>query len=174
MNFMKKVRNRIKNKHGMTTIEIAICALIFIVAISGFVDLTQVLNKLNTISQTNSYIARTISKQGGVRTRNIDNFAGEYVTTQELYRNVETSLTRSGIPHNNWELYIDEYKIKPETNTPIRNYGETINIRLDVKYNWTLISNFIPGKITQTKKSYRNVVSTYKIRNESMNSEYKN
>lgn len=174
MKFKDKITRILKSKKGFSSIEIAIGAMVFLIAVCGLVDLTSVLRKLNTMSVQSSYIARTVGRQGGIRPSTPTNYdAGDYVTSSELYNNVKKSFNMSGVPDTMWTATVNGVTLTPTTSLPIITYGTDIPIKITIKYNWGLISNFIPGKITQSKQSYRTVVSSFKLRNGSFITDYK-
>lgn len=148
----------------MTSLEIAISVLVIVVAIAGLVDLTTILQRTNTVSMNTAYISRVVGSQGGVRTSKIENFAGNYVDSNELYRNVKKSMSSSGIPEDEWEVKIDGRTLTPITNIPLRDYGSKITIETSVDYKWTLTSNVVPGQISGVHTSDNEVYTTHKIR----------
>lgn len=174
MKFKDKIAKVLKNKKGFSSIEIAIGAMVFLIAVCGLVDLTSVLRKLNTMSVQSSYIARTVGRQGGVRTSTPTNYdAGDYVSSSELYSNVKKSFNMSGVPDTMWTATVNGVTLTPSTNLPIVTYGSNIPVKITIKYNWGLVSNFIPGKITQSKQSYRTIVSSFKLRDGNFKTDYK-
>lgn len=154
-----------KDKKGITSLEIAISVLVIVVAIAGLVDLTTILQRTNTVSMNTAYISRVVGSQGGVRNNKIENFAGNYVDSNELYRNVKKSMNSSGIPDEEWEVKIDGRILTPVTNVPLKDYGNKIKIKASVNYKWALTSNVIPGQVSGVHSSDNEVYTTHKIRN---------
>lgn len=174
MRFKNKITKILKSRKGFSTIEIAIGSIIFIIAISGLIDLTSVLRKLNTMSTQSSYIARTVGRQGGVQLSTPYNYdEKDYVPSAELYSNVKKSFNMSGVPDTNWEATVNGQLLTPGTNLSVITYGTEIPIKVSIKYNWGLISNFIPGAISQHKESYRTVVSSFRLREGDFKTDYK-
>lgn len=163
------MRKRLKNRKGIGSIEIVISSLIIIMIIAGIIDMVQVLQKIDTASQTTGYIARTIQKQGGVQTYRIENYHGKYTTTPILYNNVKEMLASNGIPEEDWRLYIamgeHVYEVTPSTSIPLADYGQRMRVVLEVDYRWNLLSHMIPVDLKGTKDSVREVLSVYKVRN---------
>lgn len=177
-NVISNVFSKIKNKKGASSIEIAIGTIIFIIAVCGFVDLTVILKKINTISTTTTTISRILGQQGGVASKAPNGYAGKYITSPELYNSIYESFHSSGINDKDWNIYINNVEFVGTKNGSVQkfgtyDYGKPIKVEVKVKYDWTLLSNFIPGKITQSKSSTRNTVSSFSIRNGGFNTEYK-
>lgn len=168
---------RLRNKKGIGSLEIVISALIIIMMIAGMIDMVQVLQKIDTASQTTGYIARTVQKQGGVQTYRIDNFHGKYTTTPVLYDNVKEMLASNGVPEEDWRLYIAVgehlYEITPSTSIPLVDYGNRMRVILEVDYRWNILSQMITIDLKGTKDSVREVLSVYQIRDrDRMESEF--
>jgi|HigsolmetaAR206D_1030411.scaffolds.fasta_scaffold00120_27 hypothetical protein len=165
----KRLKAKLKGRKGFGSIEIAICSLIILMMIGGLADMIQIMQKIDTVSQTTGYVARTIQKQGGVRTVRIQNFYGKYTTTPVLYNNVKDMMASNGIPEEDWKLYIavgdKTYSITPSTSVPLVNYGYRMKVILKVDYRWAILSNMIPIDLKATKDSVREVLSGYQIRN---------
>lgn len=162
MKLLQKIR---RQKKGMTSFEIVVSVMVVLVILCGFVDLTSILNRLNTVSQNTAYVSRVIGRQGGVQTQEIENFDGRYVTSKELYRNVKQSMNSTGISDDEWEMRIDGMTVTPSSNLPIKDYGTTMGVEVEVSYNWDLTDNFVPMDFSNTKVSENKVFTTYKVRN---------
>ncbi|MFJ8531099.1 hypothetical protein [Bacillus sp. NPDC094106] len=174
MNIKKRFKNLRRNKKGVASIEIAISAMLFIMAVGAFIDLSAILSKINSVSSTNAYVARVVGAQGGIRTRAPENFREEYISSKSLYENVKNSLERSGLKESDWVMYIDGQKLTKNTNTLLKDRGKDITIKLEFDLEWSLLSNFIPGEFKNHKVSERTVESSFKVRTEDIKTEYKN
>lgn len=163
---MKPRIKRKDTKKGMTSLEIVVAVMVVLVILCGFVDLTGILNRLNTVSQNTAYVSRVVGRQGGVQSRKIDNFDGRYVTSKELYLNVKQSMNSTGIPDDEWEVRIDGTPIGASTNIPVKDYGSTMKIEVEVDYDWDLTDNFVPMDFSNTSVSENKVFTTYKVRNQ--------
>lgn len=177
-NTISNIFSTLKNKKGASSIEIAIGVLIFIIVVCGFIDLTIILKKINTVSTTTTTVARILGQQGGIGSKAPEGHHGDYITSTELYANIYKSFELSGIKDKDWDIYINNVPFVGSKNGSVQkfgtyDYGKPINVKIKMKYGWTLINNFIPGQITQTKTSKRNVVSSFSIRNGGYKSEYK-
>lgn len=173
MNYIDNKFRNLKKEVGSISLEVAICSLLFIVCVAGFTDLTVILRKINTISVQSNYIARTVGRQGGIRNSCPDGYVAEdYVTSDQLYQNIKKSFDMSGITEGEWSIEICGRDFKQNTNLPIKTYGDDIPITVSVEYDWALLSNFIPGTISQHKDSNRIIVSSFKQRDGDIKSEY--
>lgn len=162
--FMKKY---FFNKKGLTVIEVAIFALIFIIILSFFVDLTIITWKFNAISRATTFVARIVSKQSGIKPYAPSGYPGgnsNYINTYSLYEQVTDELKHAGFKDSEWELTINNYKLNPYSNLEFRNPEQPIVIRLKANYSWSLISNFIPGNITKQVTSTRIVYPAFRYR----------
>lgn len=154
-------------KRGMTSLEIVICVLVTIVAFCGYIDMSNIMNRMNVLSQNTGYITRVVGKQGGVRRDEIANFSGTYVTASHLYNNVKAAMNSAGIEDTEWRVYIDNQRLSPALNVSTKDYGSTIDVRVEVDYAWSLTENYVPLNLSGTKESTGRVFTTHKIRNRS-------
>lgn len=161
----RRLKERIQNNKGITTIEIAISAMIIIVALAGFVDMVNVSQKMDTASSVNGYVGRVVASQGGVRVRPTVHHSGNYVTSPQLYREVKTTLENGGFKEEDFKLKINGVEISPTSNVPITSFGDRIKIELTVDYRWELISGALGTDLGSSKTSKREVVSSFKKRN---------
>ena len=169
MNIRTKLKNILKENKGVMVIETAIVSIIIIICICGIVDLNSVMKKHNSISTTATYISRVVSKQGGVRTSPPDGYYSNYVTSQELFNNVQFVLNKAGIKNDDWDVYINDYKLSPNSYLPVFSRGESIKVSLKAKYKWSIVSQLTPIRLEQSKTANRNVVSTFKNRTSNEN-----
>lgn len=160
-------KERLASKKGVTSIEVVMSVLIVIIVISGFVDLTGILRRGNAVSTNTAYVSRVVGNQGGIQTREVPNFSGRYVNSNELYTNVQRSMRSSGIADNEWEVHIYGVPLSKGMNLPVYDYGSRIPIVVSVDYKWGFTENFVPGNIRGTHTSKNTVVTTHKIRNSS-------
>lgn len=162
----KRIKDTLKSKKGINTIETAILSFIIIMCIGGMTDLNTIMKKFNATSSTTSYISRTVSKQGGVRTNAPESFSGDYITSSELYNDVKSVLNKAGISSSDFKVTINNQVLNNTTNIPIVNYGKNIDINLQINYKWKFTENF-GASPTYTKNSPRIAVSTFKNRTDS-------
>lgn len=163
--YFKRIKEKLGDKKGMTTLEIAISAFIIIVALTGFIDMVKVSQKLDTASSITGYVGRVVGNQGGVRTTAPKHQYGNYVTSEQLYREVKTILENGGVKESDFKLYVDGKRFKEGTNIALKDFGERIPVKLEVTYEWELISSATGLDMKNTKESSRTVVSSFKVRN---------
>ena len=170
---MQAIKDRLKGTAGMTTIEVAIAVIITLMALGGFVDMVSISQKLDTASSVTGYVGRVAANQGGISTAPTEHHVGNYVDSEQLYREVKTILSNGGISEGDFRLLINGTEIKPETAMTPLEFGERMKIELKVKYEWDLISQFVPLKTGGEQVSSREVISSFKVRDQDvMESEY--
>lgn len=166
-----RMKKRLFNSKGITTIEIAISAMIIIIGLAGFLDMVNMSQKLDTTSSVTGYVGRVVAGQGGItETVNTSN-NGYYVTTTQLYREVKETLAGGGISEEDFTLRINGVVIKPGVNInppvikePNRPQTKEMNINLNVDYKWNFISGVLGTELKSKQSSKKTVISTFKIR----------
>lgn len=154
-----------KKKMGVQSLTLIIGVLVGFIAIGGLGDLTILQTKFSTLSQQTGYVSRAISDQGGITPAQIENYYGRYVTSQELYSNVQSAMNNSGISDENWEVRVGGQILTPATILPIYDYRERIPVSITINYDWPFSKRFIPGYSGEgSRTSQVEVVSTYKVR----------
>ena len=165
---VKKLKNKLKNKKGIGSLEIVISALIVIMMVAGLIDMIQITQRLDTTSQATGYVARVVQKQGGVQPHEIDNFSGKYVPTSVLYGNVRDMMDVNGIPEEDWTLKLtaggNTYTINEGTALPLVDYGHRIKVTIETKFKWHILSSMMPGDLGSGSSSSREVLSGYQVR----------
>ncbi|WP_214688645.1 MULTISPECIES: hypothetical protein [unclassified Exiguobacterium] len=166
---MKKFFDRLKQKlldnKGLTSIELGLTGLITVYALAGFVDMVNMSQKLDTASSVSGYVGRVVGNQGGVMTQPSTHHLESYVTTPQLYREVKNTLAKGGFAEDDFTLEINGRTISPETSLPIIEFGERIPVTLTVRYEWDYLSDIVPGVVGGEKVSKRQVISSFKVRN---------
>lgn len=170
--FFRQLKERLANKAGMTTLEVAISVIIVLMALGGFVDMVNTSQKLDTASSVTGYVGRVVANQGGVRTAPTVHHVGNYVTSDQLYREVSMILKNGGVPEEDFKLLINNKVIKPGTNIPLQDFGKRMKVELKVAYRWDMISQLVPGDMEGEKVSSREVISSFKVRQGNIESEY--
>lgn len=170
--FAKRIGKKLREKAGMTSIEVGIVVLIALLALGGFVDMVNNSQKLDTASSVTGYVGRVVANQGGIRTSPTEHHVGNYVTSQQLYREVEMILANGGIPEEDFKLLINSREIGSDTNLALLDFGERMNIELRVTYGWDMISMMNNLDMRGEKVSSREVVSSFKVRDGGMESGY--
>lgn len=162
--FFRTIKEKLTNKKGMTSLEIGLSAFIIIIALTGFIDMVKISQKLDTASSITGYVGRVVANQGGIRTAPPAHIYGNYVTSDQLYGEVTNILANGGVEEADFKLFVDGKRIQPGTNIPLRDAGERIPVKLEVTYNWDLMSTALHVDMEKTKESNRTVVSSYKVR----------
>lgn len=164
MKEFRRMKKRLFNSKGMTTIEIAISAMIILIGLAGFFDMVNMSQKLDTASSVTGYVGRVVAAQGGVRELPTAQHKGYYVGTNQLYREVKATLAGGGIAEKSFSLRINGNEIKPGTNLQVYTLGERMSIDLTIKYKWSFISGILGSDIESEQSSKKSVVSSFKKR----------
>jgi hypothetical protein len=158
---MKKL-NRLKgfkkNKKGALAIEIVIGMMMFLMITSFLTDVALLTWKFTVVADTNSYLARTAGIQGGLLTSTPANYPGgstAYVTKTEMDAKIKENFERAGITSGQYSYNLSK------TNA---DYGEMITTEIRAEYKWAMLSNWIPGNVTNEISSKRTVMSEFKYR----------
>lgn len=168
MNLFQKAIYNLKNKKGVSTIEIVIGVLIFIVVLCFMMDLLILMWKFSVIAQTNTEVARIAGIQGGFLNTPPDAYPGgnkNYVTISELESMLNDKFKSAGIASNEWEIRIGGNGgiTKNGAKRPVRfDYKETFSVEISVDYRWDFMSNILPGNLRQTITSKRPAMSEWK------------
>lgn len=161
----KKLTQRFrKDKKGSLAIEVVIGCFVFLIVLCFLTDITLLGWRFAVVSQTNSYIARTVGLQGGVLSSAPDGFPGgnaAYISKSELASNIAANFEKAGIQSGEYTVTING---SPLSSGAKIDYREQINIETKVKYKWAMVSNFIPGNIENWISSKRSVLSEFKYR----------
>lgn len=158
MKMFSRLKGFKKNKKGVMAIEIVIGMFMFLMVLSFMTDVALLTWKFNVVAQTNSYLARTVGIQGGLLNSTPINYPGgdsAYLTYSEMSAKIEGNFKKAGIKPGEYAFSLSNTKA---------DYGEMITTEVKAKYKWTLISNFIPGDVTNDVTSKRTVMSEFKYR----------
>lgn len=166
------IQKKLKQREGMTTIEVAISILIVLLALGGFVDMVTNSQKFDTASSVTGYVGRVVGNQGGVNTTAPEQFSGNYVTSPQLYREVTMILKNGGIPEEDFRLLVNGREITADTQMSPLTFGERMKVELRVAYQWNHISKVVPTELGGVQVSSREVVSSFKVRGEDIETEY--
>lgn len=163
---LKKLKLIIDNDKGYSTIQVAILAMIVIIALCGLIDISKILIKFNSISSSSTYIAEVVSSQGGLLINKPSYITSDYKTSGEILSDITESLSYSGISTSDFTIYIDNLAVNSSYPGVQKDYGNPISVRLDVNYNFPLLGNFIPILKNSNYKvsSNRNTISMFKVR----------
>lgn len=165
--FYKSLKKATKDKRGSMAIEMMIGMITFIIVLCFLVDLLMLGWKFAVISQTNSYVTRTAGLQGGIMASAPNGFPGgdtAYISSSEMRADIEKSFSGAKIDASKYSVIVNGADLSKGGSTGEVDYREPIDTSIQVKYEWELISNFIPGKLGQTLSSKRSAVSEFKYR----------
>lgn len=152
------------NKKGISSLTMIAGLLIAFIAIGGLADLTVLQTKFSALSSQSGYVARVVARQGGVQTERVPNYHGRYVSTSELYTNIQRGMEHAGISDDEWTLRINNHEIQPTTNIPLVDYEEYILVELTIDYDWMFTNNFVPGDMSNSRTTSKKILNTYRIR----------
>lgn len=160
---IKNIKNKIKNKKGLSTIEWVLCILIFITLVSFLFDLYFISYKQFRVSAETSNLMRVISNQSGVEALTPNNYPGgdeNYLTVDEAYDRLDTAFKGLGIGEDDWDVQVS---MRNKTASTIENrtialekgqpgikadYRDYITLKVSFKYKWGLWSQMVPADIT--------------------------
>lgn len=157
-NKLKHSKKDKKGKKGFIAIEIVIGMMMFLAIVSFMTDVALLTWKFNVVAQTNSHLARQVGIQGGLLSSTPENFPGgssAYVSKSAMDAKIKENFKKAGIKES-------EYSYSLSTNKA--DYGEMITTTVKATYKWKLLSNFVPGDVTQEITSKRSVMSEFKYR----------
>ena len=167
---MKRIKERLKNKKGMLSIEYMISFLIFLVLLTFTADLAVLSVKRNQMTKFSQTIVRTVRTQSGLMWEMPTNFPGSkdsYVTSSEVANAFLKKLTDLGLPTTDATIVLEgtnihgqqkTYTIKPgqEASANLK-YQTPFTVTLKFKYKWGLFTSFMKnneGMLTITSSGY--------------------
>ncbi|PLS19775.1 hypothetical protein CVD28_04520 [Bacillus sp. M6-12] len=124
--------------------------------VSFVTDVALLTWKFTVISDTNSYLARTVGIQGGLSGSTPTNYpggSGAYITRGEMDSIIKGNMDKAGI--KNYSYNLSDYSA---------DYGDMIDTELKAEYKWAMLSNWIPGNVTNEIVSKRSVMSEFQFR----------
>lgn len=162
---IKNLKNKIKEKKGMSTIEWAICIFIFIMLVSFLFDLYFISYKQFRVSAEASNLMRVISNQSGIEENTPYNYPGgdeNYLTVDEAYDRLDNAFKGLGISESDWDMQVsmrDKASATVEDKTVSIKKGESgikgdyrdyVSLNIVFKYKWGLWSQMVPTDISGT------------------------
>lgn len=161
----KNIKDKIKNKKGLSTIEWVICMLIFLMFVSFLFDLFFISYKQFRVSAEGTNLMRVISNQSGIEDNTPYNYPGgdeNYLTVDEAYDRLNETFKGLGISEDDWEMEVsmrDKTLATIEDTTVIieqgasgikGDYRDYVTLKITFKYKWGLWSQMVPTDITGT------------------------
>lgn len=146
---MQKAIYKIKNKRGISTIEIMIGMLIFLVTLCFLTDLLMLLWKFSVVAQTTTQVARITGIQGGALASAPTDWpggAGNYVNISGIHRIVEEKFETAGISSSEWTMKIGGGNVGKDGTraTGQIDYTDNFTVEAIVNYHWDMTSNILP------------------------------
>lgn len=184
-NFKNNLKQKLKSKKGLSAIDLVIGALASIILFAGFLDFIIISNRKEAMSTTMTYLSRTMSNQGCLANQSSKCLTSDgravydesyikskkFTTSSELYGQVLEIMRSQGMTESDFEVFIDGKPLGNDTTTRIFDFGEKIDIRINIRYKWANLSNFMPIDLNYKEEySHQKVVSTYKVRGEGSDS----
>lgn len=147
-----KIKEKIKNNKGMSTIEFAISLMVFLLLFSFIADLFIITYRQYMVTEQTTRITRQIAKQSGVEASTPYNFPGgdgNYYTTGELYAVLRKQLRKLNIADDDWTVEVittsSRFKLGSNQSGIRMNYRDPITVKIAYQYKWGLWSQFIPN-----------------------------
>lgn len=179
---IKFIKNKIKDKKGLNSIEMVIGSLIVITLFAGMTDFIKISSRMQSVSSTVSYVSKVLSNQGcltnnpesvyvdssGAQYYYVDYIKNKkYVDSATLYNTINSMMLSDNIQSNEWKVYVDGKLLTTNTTTKVFNFRERIPVEVQINYNWNVLSGVLPisnSVLSGVLTSYQEIVSTYKIR----------
>lgn len=167
---LQKIKNKLNNlkhrkkKSGISALFAVWLAVTGVIVITAIADAGMLQMKFAQTSTNVGYVARVLGDQGGLENEPIENYHGEYVTTQQLYQNLNRNMNNAGIPEDRWTLRINGGEVLPNSLIPTQDRGERYHVEIEIDYHWNLVSYFIPGEISGNRVRNTEVITTHRIR----------
>ena len=166
----KRLQQLRKDKEGSLAIEMVIGMLMMLMVFCLLMDILILTWKFSVIGQTNSYLARTASTQGGVLGTAPQGFPGgnmAYVDSNEMRNTVQARFAAAGIMPGDYQILINGRNITNGGTTGEIDYLTPFNTEIRVQYRWDFVNNIIPGQLRHTISSERVTMSEFKYRYDS-------
>ncbi len=155
-----KLKEFKKNERGVTSYEVAIACIIFIILFSAFVDIIQLSNAHITTTTVAKDLARTMSVQGGVWDDVPSGYTENYYTLSDLQTLVNNELTSIGVESTEWAVYVKDQDAVDYYSTPIltskskvaytADYLSTFTIKIVARYEWRIFGGVIGLPVEST------------------------
>lgn len=117
---LQSIKDRLKNKKGMNTIETVIIVMILLLCILTMLDLMEITQKMSSTTSAVNYVTRLVGRQGGISNGTPESFSsyghGSYVTSESACSILNQSLQKafsvtdgSSVLGNQVKIYIEPY-----------------------------------------------------------------
>ena len=160
----KKIKDKIQmlkeSENGITSFEVAIACIIFIIVFAAFVDVVLLAQAHIATTTVTKDLARTISVQGGAWDAKPEGYTENYYTLSDLQSMVKTEMENAGIEDADWAVYIkdegqsDYYSDPLLTATEARQYTadylSSFSVKIEARYTWRLFGNIMGLPVRST------------------------
>lgn len=180
---IKYIKNKIKEKQGLSSLEMVIGALVIVAVFAGMMDFINISNRMQSLSSTMSYVSKVLSIQGCITSGNPEAIyldssgkqlydtdyikTGKFVNANTLFNTVNEIMSSDGIESDEWRIYIDGALFTPGHTSKLYDFRERIPVRVEIDYTWETIGNLLPinnNLLSGTFNTSQEIVSVYKIR----------
>lgn len=176
------IKNKLKEKKGLNSIEMVIGSLIVIALFAGMTDFIKISNRMQSLSSTMTYVSRVLSNQGclanspesiyldssGRQLYNIDYIKNKkFVRSDTFFNNISEIMKSDGIKDDEWRVFINGERLTSSTTTKLFDFRERIPVKIEIDYTWGTLSDILPineKTLGGTFKTSQEIVSTYKVR----------
>ena len=155
-----KLKKFKKNERGVTSYEVAIACIIFIILFSAFVDVIQLAHAHITTTTVAKDLARTMSVQGGVWENAPEGYTENYYTLSELKGLINAELESIGIETDEWAVYVKGADMVDYYTTPLltsssqsaytADYMESFTVKIVARYKWRIFGGAIGLPVEST------------------------
>lgn len=144
-NRIKTLKNKLKNRNGMNSIETTIIIVILCLCILTMLDLMEITQKMSATTSAINYVTRIVGRQGGISNgtpANFDTYGhGSYITSKSATNILNNSLQKafsvndgSSVLGDQVRIYIQPYFLqsdgtfKPQSDHPKIELGPNTEI----------------------------------------------
>lgn len=158
-----QAKSLVRDKRGMSSLEMVIAILIFIVLFAAFVDIAVIGIKFNTTTQAVQYVTRVAAVQGGIMNSTPTGYPGgsaNYVTRSEMISHLNEVMGESGLEPEDWSITLNGVSLKGGQHQA--DYMQSLQVRIRVNYEWQMLSGMLPGNFKFFMENQRSTVSEFK------------
>lgn len=171
--FLERIRKRVGDESGMTSLEAVIGTLIFLMLFCALLDLILLSNQFSTLTDTGKEVARTLSVQGGALELKPEGYASNYYTVDRLSFLTTRNMRSAGFEDGDWSVVVEYDQYYDETDpdnphsvqladlqsmtmvgydgtsisyqpTPKLDYLSNFRVKIYARYHWKFIRMFLP------------------------------
>lgn len=153
---MKNIKQKLKEKKGISTLEFAVSLLVFIMIFSFLFDFFFIAYRQHQVSRITSDLVREIAIQSGLESTTPSNYPGgpdNYVTVSEAYNALSKQMQDLGVTNfsakvtmenrGNGTNYIS-FDLSPGESGYRTDYRGEISLEVHYTHKWGAWRSFIP------------------------------